>query len=67
MDVPLLKEMESWIDLALDHVGGHFDSLDQLVDKLAADESSVGKVLISKLQTLAGKIDIPNIWAYKSK
>ena len=63
MDVPLLKEVESWIDLALDHVGGHFDSLDQLVDKLAADESSVGKVLISKLQTLAGKIDIPNIWA----
>jgi hypothetical protein len=63
MDTPLLKEMERWIDAALDHVGGHFDSLDQLVDKLAADNSSVGKALMSKLQTLAGKVEIPNVWA----
>jgi len=63
LDTPLLKEMEQWVDVALDHVGGHFDTLDQLVDKVAAEDTSVGRALISKLQTLAGKVEVPNTWS----
>lgn len=63
LDTPLLKEVETWVDAAIDLVGGHFDTLDQLVDKLAADDSSAGKALVTKLHTLAGKVEIPNLWA----
>lgn len=63
VDTPLLKEVAQWVDAALDRVGGHVDSLDQLVDSLAADDTSVGKTLIAKLQSLAGKVELPNIWA----
>lgn len=61
LDTPLLKESSKWIDGIVDMLGGYSDVFDQFVDKSAANDSSVGQSLISKIQTLAGKVELPNV------
>jgi hypothetical protein len=63
LDTPLLKESSKWIDGIVDMLGGYSDVFDQFVDKSAANDSSVGLSLISKIQTLAGKVELPNLWS----
>lgn len=63
LDTPLLKESSKWVDRVVDMMSGYNDALDRAVDKLAAQDFSVGQAVLSMIQTLAGKVELPNIWS----
>jgi hypothetical protein len=61
LDTPLSKEWPKWVDSVVDMMSGYDDVLDQAVDRLAAQDFSVGQAVLSKIQTLAGKVEVPNV------
>jgi hypothetical protein len=63
LDTPLLKESSKWIDSVVDMMSGYNDALDRAVDKLAAQDLSVGQAVVSMIQNLAGKVELPNVWS----
>jgi hypothetical protein len=63
LDTPLLKESSKLVDSVVDKMSGYNDVLDRAVDKLAAQDFSVGQAVLAKIQTLAGNLELPNVWS----
>ena len=61
IDTPLLKETAKWVDAVVDQLSGYNDMVDQFVDNLAAEGPTVGHVLVSNVQALAGKVEVPKV------
>jgi hypothetical protein len=63
LDTPSLREGSALVDRILDFIGGHYDGLDQVVDKFiyanVDDETAVGKAFASTLLRASGKVNIP--------